>query len=183
MSIALFLALAFGSIDPRQAVRQLQASLLTRDSATLALDDWCHARGMLSPGGKLVADRVHDIDKPATAAIRRRLRVSADEPIRYRRVRLRCGPTVMSEADNWYVPARLTPSMNAALDASDVPFGRVVQPLHFRRRTLSTRVLKPGQSAIIENKGLLSTPDGAPFSFVVETYLRGALALASVPTG
>ncbi len=40
---------------------------------------------------------------------------------------------MLSEADNWYVPVRLTPEMNQALDTSDIAFGRAVQALQFRR--------------------------------------------------
>jgi hypothetical protein len=54
---------------------------------------------------------------------------------------LRCGPTILSEADNWYVPERLTAQMNRTLDTSDAPFGKVVQPLHFRRHTMSSTLL------------------------------------------
>jgi hypothetical protein len=56
-------------------------------------------------------------------------------------VRLTCGDRVLSEADNWYVPARLTPEMNRVLDTTDTAFGRAVQPLNFRRRTLSAKLL------------------------------------------
>ncbi len=46
-----------------------------------------------------------------------------------------CGGHVLSEADNWYVPARLTPQMNRALDTSDTPFGAAVKALDFHRAT------------------------------------------------
>ncbi len=69
----------------------------------------------------LVAERVPVADKPLTAAQRARLGIGPDEPVRYRRVRLACGDRVLSEADNWYVPARLTPEMNATLDTTRTP--------------------------------------------------------------
>ena len=69
-------------------------------------------------------------------AIRRLLQVGAAEPVRYRRVRLACGDQILSDADNWYVPARLTAEMNHTLDETDTPFGAVVKPLDFRRRTI-----------------------------------------------
>jgi hypothetical protein len=40
---------------------------------------------------------------------------------------------------NTCAPARLTTDMNALLDTTDTAFGRAVQALHFRRRTLSAR--------------------------------------------
>jgi len=113
-------------------------------------------------------------------------------------VRLRCGDLVLSEADNWYVPARLTPAMNAALDTSDIAFGRAVQPLHFKRQTLSAKLLwsplpedwgtraaavkaTPGAAIaipdhVIEHRAVLHLPDGTPFSEVVEDYTGAVLA-------
>ncbi|MEJ0006459.1 MAG: hypothetical protein WDM77_08875 [Steroidobacteraceae bacterium] len=54
---------------------------------------------------------------------------------------LHCGAHVLSEADNWYVPSRLTPDMNEALEHSDIAFGRAVQALQFQRHTLSASLL------------------------------------------
>ncbi len=136
---------ALGRVEGLAALQTLEIELLTRDSATLALDDWCAAHRIDAPGSKIVADRDYSVTKAPTADQRRQLGVSDQEPIRYRRVRLRCGSHILSEADNWYVPSRLTPAMNAALDHSDIAFGRVVQPLHFRRQTLSARLLWAGR--------------------------------------
>ncbi len=89
---------------------------------------------MASPAGTARALREQGADKPLTAEQRARLGLGPDEQVRYRHVRLACGDRVLSEADNWYVPARLTPEMNAALEGSDAPFGRVVRPLAPVRR-------------------------------------------------
>lgn len=187
-----------GRAQSLAALQSLEIMLLTRDSATLALDAWCADHHIDAPGSKIVADRDRTITKTPTADQRRRLGVTDDEPIRYRRVRLRCGAHVLSEADNWYVPSRLTQQMNAALDGSDTPFGRVVQPLRFRRQTLSARLLwsplpagwdtgaPSGRdsptldiaSYVIENRALLVTAAGTPFSEVVETYTRDVLDFA-----
>ncbi|CAN5748660.1 hypothetical protein BH11PSE1_BH11PSE1_06570 [soil metagenome] len=99
-----------------------------------------------------------------------------DEPVAYRRVDLVCGDKVLSRADNWYLPGRLTPDMNTALNATQTPFGVVVRPLDFRRRTLSsTLLISPARPRaippeILQHRAVLATPDGAPFSLVVETY-------------
>jgi hypothetical protein len=151
---------------------------------------------------KIVAERVHDNDKEPTDEVRKLLGVGAGEPVRYRRVRLHCGPHVLSEADNWYVPARLTPEMNKVLDTSDTPFGRAVQALHFQRHTLSAQLLwsplprgwdmgaelaTPAKGPLqipaqtIQHRAVLSIPDGTPFSLVVETYTNEVLGFPKPP--
>lgn len=169
--------------------------LLTHDSATLTLERWCDVHRLASPA-RIVAERML-LDKPLSPEQRAELRIDPAEGVRYRRVRLRCGPLVLSEADNWYVPARLTAAMNRQLDTSDVPFGKVVQELHFRRRTLSSKLLwlplpdgwemMPAAAgngtaalviphALLEHRALLTLPDGTPISEVVETYTSDILA-------
>ncbi|MEO7688151.1 MAG: hypothetical protein ABIS51_02620 [Sphingomonas sp.] len=185
-------------VEALAALQTLNAALLSGDSATLTLDGWCTRHHLAPAGTRVTAERVRGADKPVTAALRADLQVSADEPVRYRRVRLHCGDLVLSEADNWYVPARLTPAMNAALDTSDIAFGRAVQPLHFRRQTISAKLLwsplpadwderarpveAPAGEAItipdhvIEHRAMLRLPDGTPFSEVVEDYTGAVLA-------
>jgi len=121
-------------------LQTLNADLLSHDSATLTLDRWC-SHHHLADGAKIVADRVRGQDKAPPAAVREQLHAGADQPIAYRRVRLRCGEHILSEADNWYVPSRLTPDMNRTLETSDTAFGRVVQPLRFQRHTVAAKLL------------------------------------------
>lgn len=182
-------------------LQTLNADLLSHDSATLTLDRWCESHKMATPA-KIVAERVHDRDKEPTDEVRKLLGVEANEPVRYRHVRLHCGTHVFSEADNWYVPARLTADMNKVLDTSDTPFGRAVQALHFHRQTLSAQLLwsplPPGwemgstlgairkgtlqiPAAIIQHRAVLSMPDGTPFSVVVETYTNEVLSFPTPP--
>jgi hypothetical protein len=61
----------------------------------------------------------------------------------------------------------------------------VVKPLGFHRQTLSAQVLvrprdRRAPAAVIRHEALLETPDGAPFSLVVETYTRDVLGEGSV---
>ncbi len=176
-------------------LQSLNADLLSHDSATLTLERWCGAHRLAEPA-RVVAERVRDVQKPATAEQRKLLQVGADEALGYRRVRLKCGGHVLSEADNWYVPARLTAEMNRALDTSDVAFGRAVQALQFRRRTLSVALLwspladgwemraRAGGSGaplaipsqVLQHQAVLTLPDGTPFSNVVETYTSAIFA-------
>ena len=157
----------------------LQSRILAAHSATFALESWC-ADHKLAADPHLVAERLPVPDKPPTAAQRARLAIGPDEPVRYRRVRLACGGRVLSEADNWYVPARLTPEMNATLDGTRTPFGRVVRPLAPVRSTVSVRGPQPGAEPgptdpLFEVDAVLSTGAGQPFCEVVETYLGSAL--------
>jgi chorismate-pyruvate lyase len=178
-------------------LQTLNATLLSHDSATLTLDRWCAVHRLAMPA-KVVAVRDREATKPATPDVRKALAVSETEPVRYRRVRLTCGAHVLSEADNWYVPSRLTEEMNRQLDTTDVPFGRVVRALGFHRRTLSARMLwlplpdgweidrvalpEPTTSTlqipheVLQHHAVLLLPDGTPFSYVVETYTRAVLA-------
>ncbi|UPG86374.1 hypothetical protein L2Y94_03160 [Luteibacter aegosomatis] len=177
-------------------LQTLNADLLSHPSATLTLERWCGDHG-LAGEAKIVANRVKGQDKPLPAADRETLAIGPDEPVRYRRVRLSCGSHVLSEADNWYVPSRLTPEMNQILDSTDQPFGKVVQALHFRRQTISADLLwsplpkgwemeaplpasHPGPLAIphevLRHRAVLYTEANQPFSLVVETYTADVLA-------
>src|SRR6202521_2329806 len=104
-------------------LQTLNANLLSHDSATLTLERWCDIHRMASPA-RIVAVRVSSSDRPVSPEQRRELGVAPAEVIRYRRVRLLCGTVVLSEADNWYVPSRLTAEMNKVPDRTDLPFGR-----------------------------------------------------------
>lgn len=160
-------------------VADLRSRILRSASATAVLEAWCAEKG-LAGQARLVAHRQLGPGKVPSAEQRERLGVGEDEPIRYRHVRLACGDRVLSEADNWYVPARLTPEMNAALDGSDIPFGRVVRPLAPSRRLVAVQTFPlpawPGPDApLVRVDAVLVTRDGAPFCEVVETYLGAAL--------
>lgn len=174
----------------------LNADLLSHDSATLTLERWCEAHGLAAPA-RVTAARLREAEGPADDEVRRLLRADAAEPVRHRHVRLSCGGRVLSEADNFYLPARLTPEMNRVLDTGDTAFGRAVAALRFQRRTLSADLLwqplppgwdrgaalpppGPGPLAIparvLRHRAVLVLPDGTPFSALVETYTGEVLA-------
>jgi hypothetical protein len=184
-------------------LQSFNADLLSHDSATLTLDRWCETHRLADPA-EIVADRQTGAEKPPTAEQRQILRVSDTEPVRYRRVQLRCGDHVLSEAENWYVPSRLAPDMNQALETTHIPFGRAVQALHFTRRTLTARLLwsplpdgwETGAASVpasrssalqipaqvLEHRAVLTLPDGTPFSTVIETYTDDVLGFPEPPT-
>jgi hypothetical protein len=177
-------------------LQTLNAELLSHDSATATLERWCDSHRLATPP-RIVALRAPGAEQPPSEEQRRELGASADEAVRYRHVKLMCGTVLLSEADNWYLPGRLTPEMNRQLDSSDTPFGRVVQALHFQRHTISAQLLwwplpegwemsssaaarGVGElrvpAAVLQHRALLTLPDGTPFSEVVETYSGNVLA-------
>ena len=97
------------------AVRALNADLLSHDSATEVLARLCASHHLADPP-VIRAFRDKAFDKPADHNIRMLLQAGPVEAVRYRHVRLACGAVVLSDAHNWYLPARLTPSMNRQLD-------------------------------------------------------------------
>jgi chorismate-pyruvate lyase len=204
---ALAAGLACGAAAPKAAdpayvarleafaeIETLNATLLSHDSATAVLQGWCEAHRLAPPGTRIVALRDRAVEKPLPEAGRKALGIGAGEPVRYRRVRLACAGRVLSEADNWYLPARLTPEMNRALDETDTPFGTAVRALDFRRRNLSAELIDPPlpsgwemgakppagpfapPARVLQHTAALTTGAGAPFAYVVETYTGAVLA-------
>jgi len=181
-------------LEALAVLQTLRAELLGHDSSTAVLQAWCEAHG--PPGLKIVAEHDPKAERPPSEAAKKALGLEPGQQVRYRRVKLACGKTVLSEADNWYLPERLTPEMNHTLDTSDAPFGAVVRPLDFRRRFLSAELLYkplpdgwekrppdaqpmgPIPTHVLQDTAVLTTPDGRPFSFVAETYTAAALEMA-----
>jgi chorismate-pyruvate lyase len=171
------------------------AEVLANRSATAVLESWCRDH-RLAAEPKIAAESVKGAGKAPSADTRARLGVTAPDEVKYRRVRLKCGERVLSEADNWYVPARLTPEMNRTLETTSTPFGRAVQALEPYRRTVSVQLLwKPLPDgwerqlpqgagagalaipdAILEHRAVLYTRDHRPFSEVHEVYQRQLFA-------
>jgi chorismate-pyruvate lyase len=188
-------------VEALALLQTLNADLLAARSSTTTLETWCRDH-RLAASPQIVADNAGGTPIAPTNEQLQRLGVPTSSEVKYRHVRLRCGATVMSEADNWYVPARLTADMNRALETTDAPFGRVVAPLQPFRRTFSMTMLwtplpdgweRGGTAtaagtgpleipaALFEHRALLSTKDGLPFSEVREVYQRGVLAFPPPP--
>ena len=180
-------------------IEQLNAELLSASSATLTLEHWCQAHDLAAPA-QIVARKIEGAAPAASPGIRQDLQVSADEALQYRRVELRCGEHTLSIAENWYVPARLTPEMNGLLSSTQTPFGKVVRALSPHRETLAvTRLWSPLEagwehaprriiprhasprrlempSALFEHRALLYIGSHQPIAEVREIYQRDVLA-------
>jgi hypothetical protein len=170
-------------------LQTLNADLLSHASATLTLERWCSDHRLAEPP-RILVRRTLDAARAIPDELRSRLGADAG-PIRYRHVQLTCGERVLSEADNWYLAGALTPAMNERLDTTDEPFGKIVQPLGFERRTLSADLLwsplpagweMKSDSAlsvapplriphsVLRHRAILYTSNGVAFSALEETY-------------
>ena len=178
-------------------VQTLNAEVLASRSSTLTLEAWCRDHHLASEP-RIVAEVAREVAKTPTAEQRQHLQVSLQEEVKYRRVRLRCGTRVLLEADNWYVPGRLTPEMNRLLDTTSTPFGKAVQLLQPYRQTFAVKLLwsplpdgweRSSTTPLPRNNGPLSIPDALfehravlytrehqPFAEVDEFYQRQLLA-------
>ncbi|HEX9368525.1 MAG TPA: hypothetical protein VF921_17985 [Vicinamibacterales bacterium] len=178
-------------------IQTLNAEILTSPSSTRSLENWCRDH-RLAAEPRILAHVVPGVNEPPTAEQRQRLEVTDQEEVRYRRVQLRCGTRVLSEADNWYVPGRLTPEMNRLLEATETPFGKAVESLEPYRRTFAVTLLwaplpdgweRESRSvpvaaggaltipdAVFEHRAVLYTREHKPFSEVREVYQRQLLA-------
>jgi hypothetical protein len=179
-------------------IETLHATLLAARSATFTLDKWC-ADHNLGGEPKIRAHLIRGLDKPIATEQRERLQIDQNEPVKFRHVELTCGDRVLSEADNWYVPSRLTPDMNRLLETTDTPFGRAVAALTPFRHTFAAEVLwkplddgwelrphpadHPEQrlqipARLLEHRALLYTPDLKPIAEVDENYTGENLKFA-----
>lgn len=154
-----------------------EATLARQDSATQALEDWCTVQRIADPP-VVHAKRLPTKGAMTPAAARRQLRLGRGQRAQLRKVHLSCGATVLSVAWNWYVPERLTPSMNKALRTTDTPFGKVVAALRFRREALATlegRAETCPLGTISTHRARLILSDGRPLAYLIECYTAANL--------
>ncbi len=195
MAATLFEPLATEAIPVRASgaeicalLQKLSAELLANKSATVVLEKWC-ANHFIADGAMIVAQPLGGSNCAPSADTRARLKVDDDAIVTYRNVALMCGDILLSVAQNWYVPERLTPAMIEVLRSSETPFGKVIAPLNPTRQTLSATLLwepPSGMNAattipdhLLEHRAVLSNGAGVPLAEVVETYQRGILGMWS----
>lgn len=159
-------------------LHDFNARLLAGPTATGAMEAWCRDYRLASePRIRALPDRSAHAEPDA--AQRALLQVGPDESVGYRRVALMCGDRLFSVAENWYVPGRLTPEIDALLDATDTPFGTAVKPLGPSRRTVGVTFLWDGRGkvpdALLVHRAVVLDAGGRPLSLVVETYQRGLI--------
>jgi hypothetical protein len=190
-------------VEALAVMQTLNAELLGSRSATQTLEKWCGDHRMADEP-KIVAHLIRGADKAPSPEQRQRLQVAGAEDVKYRRVQLQCGTRVLSEADNWYVPGRLTAEMNRLLETTETPFGTAVRPLEPFRQTLAVTMLwsplperwdretaaalPPSSTgalaipdALFAHRAVLYTREHVPFSEVYEVYQRQILAFPPPP--
>ena len=178
-------------------LQTLNGEILASRSATLTLEKWCDDHRLAGIGdGKIVARSTGIEPKAARAEQRHKLGIGPEVEVKYRHVQLMCGDQILSEADNWYVPSRLTAEMNRVLETTSTPFGKAVMDLKPFRQTYAVNVLwwplpkgwetKPVPTAadtsaleipevIFEHRAVLYA-NGQPFSEVHELCRRQLLS-------
>ncbi len=139
----------------------LHAALLRSDSATAVLERLC--------GSAVTIRRVAGARLPPRC-------LADDAATVHRSVQLLCDAQVLSAADLWFRPGLLPPGIVATLAVADTPFGRVVQHLGLRRRTLSARICAPGEPYALEHHAVLADAAGALVAEVTERYCWGFVA-------
>jgi hypothetical protein len=183
-------------VEALALIETLNAKLLGAHTATEVLDKWC-ADHKLASDPSVHARRVTGVDKPLSDEQRQRLRINAMEKVAYRRVELLCGDHVLVEADNWYVPDRLSPKINDILATTDTPFGRAVRDLKPVRENFSVEMLwkplpdgwelgptpadRPDTALampwqLFQHRAMVYNAAHEPFSEVSEIYTREVLA-------
>lgn len=159
-------------------MQTLNSRLHQSTSATLTLEQWCREHQLAKPP-VIRAHALPSAFKTPEASVLSQLAVETSEPLAYRKVELRCGERVLSIAENWYVPARLSVEMNHVLATSETPFGKAIAPLKPYRKTTNSIMLWSGSGiippALFEHQATVYDADHRPLAVVRETYQRQLL--------
>lgn len=108
-------------------------------SVTATLGNWCAARGL---GGPALRSEVHarsgrlPLPMPGGAA----LDLGPGERVRHRAITLFCGDLPLLDADNWYLPDRLSARARRLLEETDTPFGTALEDASLGRVTTAARL-------------------------------------------
>ena len=185
-------------LEAAALLQTLNVELLTNDNTERTLGAWCVSH-RLSTRPTIATERVSDAEEIPTEVQRKMLAASTKDSVRHIKVRVLCGSVVLLEADNWYLPARISPQWNASIERTEWPLEAAVQTGHFRRRILSASLLwpplpelkelasgeaqgraqsgavQPLPARVLAHHLLVLLPDGAPFGEVEENYTGGVL--------
>ena len=147
------------------ALAEFEAELLGGGTATRVLE----AR----VGGRIRAEAVGASSVAVGRGVRDLLACAANEAVAHRHTRLMHGDVALSDADLWYLPARLTAAMNHALAVGDTPFGAVIGALGPTRRTIA--MTRTAGAHVLYVRAIVLAADGRPLALADERYARAAL--------
>ena len=166
--------------DTNSLIWALNTRLIAIATATEALLAWCDEHGLSA--GPITVD-IRQRFSPAVVPddVLPALALDPDETVHYRQVRLMRGMLPLATAENWFVPQRLTATMNEALSGSDIPFGRVIAPLQPSRRTLAAH-LQPRPDIILDHVAVIISKNGTVLAFVKESYFADLVSFAPTPS-
>lgn len=176
-----FPAVAAAPAEWKADLDRFDADLRASGSATAFLEQWMAARPGAAAPGPAVRVRLRAapcrVMAPEAAE---RLGLAPETELAYRSVWLVRGGRILSGAENWYVPERLSPAMNQRLAEGYMPFGRVVRPLEPTRDTFAVERLWDGCGAAVparltRHRALMCDAGGRPLCVVSETYMRSIL--------
>lgn len=150
-----------------EGAETLLAFILRHPTASAALEAWCAARMPGQLHAAVIEDRVLPSggDAPLKGA-----------PLRYRRVALSWGGTVVSRAENWYLPDRLPSGVAARLLTTQTPFGVLLECHGPERRLLSADVTDAADH-ILDVRAALALPGRGDVAVVRELYAPALLSL------
>ena len=125
----------------------LFAHLRAYATATQALTAWCDAR--FPQSGDRVETHVLETREISPTAYRGPLQPKASEPLICRRVELRWGKLILSQATNWYFPDRLPGDAARRISETREPFGAAIAGFNPSRRLLSVAAPDPARAGKI----------------------------------
>jgi hypothetical protein len=160
-------------------IQDLSMRLIAGATATETLLAWCDEHD-LSEGPITVNIRQRFSPAVVPNDVLPALKLDPSQGISYRQVQLMRGSLPLAAAENWFVPQRLTAGMNEALTRTNVPFGRVIAPLHPFRRTLAAH-LQPHSEIILMHQAVILSNTGTALAFVKESYSLDLVSFASAP--
>jgi hypothetical protein len=154
-------------ITSTSAGAELAACIARHATATQALQHWCETRLQGPPASIEARLLISGVAPPSAAPA---LAAGTHETLRHRRVQLTWNGIILSDADNWYLPARLPPLMRAAVHSGGVPFGALIRPLLPRRIALPTEPSNGAKGYVLHLRALVVTDRHGAVAEVSEHY-------------
>ncbi len=162
----------------RHDASELARFIRAHATVTSALERWCLLTGL---GSAPIEARVHEsvVHQVGSAAEPlpngvTGLELEPGMRIVCRKVALVCGPAVLMEATNWYVPDRLPADIALTLETTSTPFGWAIEALGVQR--IEVRDIAAQAGELFAQQAIVCDRGGNRLAFVVERFLPALLA-------